>query len=96
LVINTTSTQALPQNKTPFEVWFGRKPRWLGIELDTNNNTNNGVDDDIDDDVDANVDDDVDDDNTDGNSDPVLTEIEARVVANDARLYAQMIKANSG
>jgi hypothetical protein len=29
LVINTTSTRALPRNKTPFEVWFGRKPRWI-------------------------------------------------------------------
>jgi hypothetical protein len=29
LVINTTTTRALPRNKTPFEVWFGRKPRWI-------------------------------------------------------------------
>jgi hypothetical protein len=28
-VINTTTTCALPRNKTPFEVWFGRKPRWI-------------------------------------------------------------------
>ena len=27
LVINTTSTRALPRNKTPFEVFFGWKPR---------------------------------------------------------------------
>jgi hypothetical protein len=31
----------------------------------------------------------------DNNEDPILTEIKARVVAKDARLYAQMIKANS-
>jgi hypothetical protein len=35
------------------------------------------------------------DDESDDDEDPVLTEIEARVVANDARLHAQMIKANS-
>jgi len=33
---------------------------------------------------------------SDGNEDLVLTKIEARVVANNAKLYAQMIKANSG
>ena len=34
-------------------------------------------------------------DELDDDEDPVLTKIEARVVANDARLHAQMIKANS-
>jgi hypothetical protein len=29
LVINTTSTRALPRNKTPFEVFFSWKPRWI-------------------------------------------------------------------
>jgi hypothetical protein len=32
LVINTTSTRALPRNETPFEVFFGRKPCWNGAE----------------------------------------------------------------
>lgn len=27
IIINTT-TRTLPGKKTPFEVWFGRKPRW--------------------------------------------------------------------
>ena len=36
------------------------------------------------------------DDETDDDGDFVLTEIEARVVANNTRLHAQMIKANSG
>jgi hypothetical protein len=36
------------------------------------------------------------DDESGDDEDPVLTEIEARVVANNARLHAQMIKANSG
>ena len=88
LVINTTSTRALSRNKTPFEVWFSRKPRWitaeplepLGDDVDDSDgigfegDTNNELDDD---------------------QDPILTKIEARVVANDARLHAQMIKANS-
>jgi hypothetical protein len=26
VIINTTTTRALPSKKTPFEVWFGRKP----------------------------------------------------------------------
>ena len=26
LIINTTTTRTLPGKKTPFEVWFGRKP----------------------------------------------------------------------
>ena len=29
LVINTTTSRALPRHKTPFEVWFGRKPHWI-------------------------------------------------------------------
>jgi len=33
LVINTTTTRTLPRNKTPFEVWFGRKPRWITTGL---------------------------------------------------------------
>jgi hypothetical protein len=32
LVISTTTTRALPRNKTPFEVFFSRKPRWIGAE----------------------------------------------------------------
>jgi hypothetical protein len=88
LVINTTSTRALPRNKTPFEVWFGRKPRWITAEplepLENNTDDSNGIG------IEGDTDNESDDD-----EDPVLTEIEARVVANDARLHAQMIKANS-
>jgi hypothetical protein len=29
LTINTTTSFALLRNKTPFEVWFGRKPYWI-------------------------------------------------------------------
>jgi hypothetical protein len=88
LVINTTSTRALLQNKTPFEVWFGRKPRWITAKpLEP-------LGDDVDDSDGIGVEDDTNNKLGD-NEDPVLTKIEARVVANNARLHAQMIKANS-
>jgi hypothetical protein len=92
LVINTTSTWALPRNKTPFEVFFGRKPRWIGAELLPlepleDEDDGMGVEGDSDSDSDS---------ESDGDEDLVLTEIEAQVVAHDARLHAQMIKANSG
>jgi len=82
LVINTTTSRALPRHKTPFEVWFGRKPHWI-----TAGPMEDADEVDIYDETDAESDDD---------GDLVLTEIEARVVANNARLHAQMIKANSG
>jgi hypothetical protein len=86
LVINTTSTRALPRNKTPFEVFFGRKPRWIGADtLEPLEDEGDGMG--VEGDSDS---------ESDGDEDLVLTEIEARVVANDARLHAQMIKANSG
>jgi hypothetical protein len=87
LVINTTSTRALPRNKTPYEVWFGRKPRWITAQPTDEAAGANDVDEELIDDS---------DDESGDDEDPVLTEIEARVVANDARLRAQMIKANSG
>jgi hypothetical protein len=77
LVINTTTTHALPRCKTPFEVWFGRKPRWITA----------GLIDDVDDE-DQDFQDDTNDDDSSDNEDPVLSEIKARVVANNARLHA--------
>jgi hypothetical protein len=48
------------------------------------------------DDEDQDLQDDTDDDNDSSDSeDPVLSEIEAQAVAHNARLHAQMIKANS-
>ena len=82
LVINTTTSRALPHHKIPFEVWFGRKPHWITAGL-----MEDADEVDIYDETDAESDDD---------GDFVLTEIEARVVANNTRLHAQMIKANSG
>jgi hypothetical protein len=80
LVINTTTTRALPRNKTPFEVWFGRKPRWIGAKplelLEDDNDDGMGLEGDSD--SDSELDDD----------DLVLTKIEAQVVANNARLHA--------
>ena len=84
-MINTTTTRALPRRKTPFEVWFGWKPCWITA----------GLIDDVDDE-DQDLQDDTDDDDSSDNEDPVLSEIKARVVAHNARLHAQMIKANSG
>jgi transposase InsO family protein len=77
LVINTTTTRALPRHKTPFDVWFGRRPRWITA----------GPIDDVDDE-DQDLQDDTDDNDSDNDDDPVLSEIEARVVANNARLHA--------
>jgi hypothetical protein len=67
-------------------VWFGWKPHWVSRigELDDYN-----------DDLDLDQDDD-NDDNINPSQDLVLMEIETRVAANNARLHAQMIKANSG
>jgi hypothetical protein len=83
--INTTTSSALPRRKTPYEVWFGRKPHWVSRirELVNYDNDNSDQDDDNDDDIDP-------------SQDLVLMEIETRVAANNARLHAQMIKANSG
>jgi hypothetical protein len=87
LVLNTTTTRVLPQKKTPFEVWFGRKPHWITakpVEVDKNGN--------------AQSDDECSSD-TDYNSElenDILNEIETRVAAHNNKLNAQMIKANSG
>jgi len=77
-VINTTSTRALPRNKTPFEVFFGWKPRWIRAEtLEPLEDEDDGMG--VEGDSDSEL---------DGDEDLVLTEIEARVVANDAKLHA--------
>src|SRR5947207_15051623 len=77
LVINTTTSRALPHHKIPFEVWFGRKPHWI-----TARPMEDADEVDIYDETDAESDDD---------GDLVLTEIDARVVATNARLHAQLI-----
>jgi len=67
LVINTTSTWALPRNKTPFEVFFGWKPRWIGAEtLEPLEDEDDGMG--LKGDSDS---------ESDGNEDLVLTEIES-------------------
>jgi len=84
LVINTTSTRALPRNKTSFEVFFGRKPRWIGAEtLKPLEDEDDGLG--VEGDSGSNSDS---DSELDSDEDLVLTEIEARVVANDAKLHA--------
>ena len=89
LTINTTTSTALPRWKTPFEVWFGCKFHWLSPQpqdFDTEDQDKE------DDDLEYLVA----DDDKNGVSDLVLSEIETRVAANNARLHTQMIKANSG
>jgi hypothetical protein len=95
LTINTTTSFGLPRNKTPFEVWFGRKPHWIGgqptqpIQLgffDLDEDEDNS-------DQDYNS---SDQDDNSGNANLVLTEIETRVAVNNARIHAQMIRKNSG
>ena len=77
-MINTTSTRALPRNKTPFEVFFGWKPRWIRAKtLKPLEDEDDGIG------VKGNS-----DSKSDSDKDLVLTEIEAQVVANDARLHA--------
>ena len=78
LVINTTSTRALPRNRTPYKVWFGRKPRWI-----TSQPIDEAASADEDKELVNNS-----DDESGNDKDPVLTEIEAQVVANNARLHA--------
>ena len=94
MTINTTTFCALPRNKTPFEVWFGRKPHWITARTAQTNNQVNQDNEDEDSDQDYHDDDSNQDDS--GDEDLVLTEIETRVAANNARLHARMIKANSG
>ena len=66
MVINTITTRTLPGKKTPFEVWFGRKPRWT--RLDYLGTEPAGVNNDL-----LHV------DNEEFGDDPVLSEIEKRV-----------------
>jgi len=92
LVINTTTTRALPQKRTLFEVWFSQKPYWITAkpkDIETDSDSKTGTDSDNDSDSEP--------------KDNVLSEIEVRVAAHNvrvaahnARLHAQMIKANNG
>ena len=80
LVINTASTWVLPRNKKPFEVFFSWKPRWIGAEtLEPLEDEDDGIG--VEGDSSSNSE-------LDSNEDLVLTEIEARVIANDAKLHA--------
>jgi hypothetical protein len=79
LIINTTTTRTLPGKKTPFEVWFGRKPRWT--RADYLGEEPVGVNDDL-----LHV------DNEEFGDNPVLTEIEKRVAEHNPQTQAQMVK----
>ena len=86
LVINTTTTRALPQKKTLFDVWFGRKPHWITAKLVEHIEDDNEVDSETS----------VDELETNDDNDEVLNEIETRVTAYNIKLHVQMIKANNG
>ena len=79
LIINTTTTRTLPGKETPFEVWFGRKPRWT--RADYLGEEPVGVNEDL-----LHV------DNKEFGDDPVLSEIEQRVAEHNRRTQAQMVK----
>jgi hypothetical protein len=67
----------LPGKKTPFEVWFGRKPRWT--RADYLGEESVGVNKDL-----LHV------DNEEFGDDAVLSEIERRVAEHNRRTQAQM------
>ena len=78
LTINTTTSHALPRRKTPFEVWFSCKFHWLSPQpKDPEDNDQDEEDDDLED---------IFEDNAEDTPDLVLSEIEARVAANNANL----------
>ena len=75
VIVNTTTTRALPSKKTLFEVWFGRKPRWTRLDyLDTEPVS---VNDDL-----LHI------DNKEFGDDPVLTEIERQVAEHNRKMQA--------
>jgi hypothetical protein len=78
IIINTTTTRTLPGKKTPFEVWFGRKPRWMHPDYRATEP--------------AGLDDLLHDNEVLDPEDPVLTEIETRVAEYNTRRQAQMVK----
>ena len=73
------------QKKTPFEVWFSWKPRWITAK------SIKPVEDDNEVDSEASTN----ESETDDNNNKVLNKIKTRVTAYNAKLYAQMIKANN-
>ena len=89
LTINTTTSFALPRNKTPFKVWFGRKPHWIR-ELPSTQAETGFYDIDANADNNENSDQDYDNNDQEDNDDMdlVLTEIETQVAANNARIHA--------
>jgi hypothetical protein len=77
LVINTTTSKALLRRTTLYEVWFGRKPYWIGPQSQESSN---------DSDIDTNTDT-SNDSNNEEKEDLVLTTIEQQVAQNNIQLY---------
>jgi hypothetical protein len=93
ILINTRPNYALPRGKTPYDVWFARRPHWIFEEHEHASAQRNGEgsltqasDDEeaffVDDEVDSEA------------EDMVLTRIEAEVAKNNARLQERMKKGN--
>jgi hypothetical protein len=78
-IINTTITRSLPSKKSSYEVWFGRKPRWINPEYLEMEPV--GVNEDL-----------LHTGNEEFGDDPVLTEIERRVADHNRQIQAQMVK----
>jgi hypothetical protein len=79
-VINTTKSYSLPSHQTPFEVYFGWKPHWIGTVLQESDQTSVDGDDDDSDYPETDL------------EDLELTEIEAQVVANNLNVQSRMAK----
>ena len=83
-MINTSKSCSLPSHQTPFEVFFGRKPHWIGNlpleDSDSNKDNINGDDDDS-------------DDYPETDEEALeITEIEAQVVANNLKVHKRIAK----
>ena len=82
MVINTTSSTALPRDQTPFSVYFGQKPHWFLYDPIESDESDNDTDDDNDDDVDNHPPTDT--------EDYILTEIETRIAENNLKIHARI------
>ena len=82
MVINTTSSTALPRDQTLFSVYFGWKPHWFLYDLIESDESDNDTDDDNDDDVDNYL--------LTNTEDYILTEIETCIAENNLKIHARI------
>jgi hypothetical protein len=77
IIINTTSSSALPRKESPFFVWYGRKPHWIEPSYWV---------------IEPLVEEDNDEGFQSNSEDLVLTEIETRVAEYNVRQRACIVK----